>query len=71
MAKQQEQGTHFWFMSFADERGDHLGLSGTTTPMQGMTRMDMFEEIRRTIVAEYPALTDAAPLAFDIQPNKL
>lgn len=70
MPKRTEQGTHFWLMTFADDRG-HYGASGTTTPEPGATRMDMHNIIRTTLIEREPGLQGVPVIAFDIQPNKL
>lgn len=64
------QGTHFWSVSFA-KGGDSTFFNGTCTPPPGATRLDMFNDIVDTIIKEYPRVSGAAVLAFDIQPNQL
>jgi hypothetical protein len=65
-----KQGTHFWLMTFADERG-HYGANGTMTPEPGATRIDMYNVIHATLVERDPDLRGVPVIAFDIQPNRL
>lgn len=70
----QEQGTHFWHMSFLAR--NEIGMTaqsrtGHYTPEPGITRFDAFEKIHRQVIDASPYLADAAMLAFDIQPNQI
>lgn len=69
-----EQGTHFFFMSFVTRNAIGLSVenrSGHWTPEPGMTRYDALNELRRQMIAVSPFLADVAVLAFDIQRNEL
>jgi hypothetical protein len=70
----EEQGTHFWFMSFLARSGGGLNVanrSGTWTPPAGITRFDAMKEIRRQVIDADPSLANSAMLSFDIQSNQL
>jgi len=69
-----EQGTHFWYMTFLGRNAIGLSAqerSGHWTPTPGMSRFDAMDEIRRQVVEASPYLADAVMLSFDIQRNEL
>lgn len=70
----QEQGSHFWFMSFMVRNAIGLAMeerSGPWTPPEGITRYDAFNELRRQVIEKSPVLANGTVLAFDIQSNHL
>lgn len=70
----EQQGTHFWFMSFLQPTPngfDTYRRSGHFNPPPGATRVDMFSVLRDEIERFTPELAGATVLAFDIQPNQL
>jgi hypothetical protein len=44
---------------------------GTLTPMPGATRFDLFRELSRQLVEEFPEAACGNVISFDIQPNEL
>jgi hypothetical protein len=71
----ERQGTHFFFMSFLNPVGNGMfktfHRSGTFTPSQGSTRVDMFDSLLGTVQEQSPELEGAVVMSFDIQPNRI
>lgn len=75
MASMEKQGTHFWHMVIqtpgADGRTQVTSCQGTTTPKRGVTRLDLFNEVRELVRSNHPHTEHGAVIAFDVHPNKL
>lgn len=75
--EQQEQGTHFWFMSLMVPLPTGSGFStfgrrGHCTPKPGATRFEVFDDLLALAKQGTPELDrDAVVISFDIQPNQL
>lgn len=68
------QGTFFWIMTLEvpSENGDVLyNYQGTVTPARDNTRLDLFNEIKKTLISRFPHLEAAVVVTFDVQPNRL
>lgn len=71
-----EQGTHFWLMTMAQQIPGQPGAHyvthyGSVFPKAGATRLDMFNWARQRIVDEDPRMADGNVIAFDFGPNTI
>ena len=74
MSEPIEQGSHFWFMSVmaVNSIGPWVNdYQGTLTLVPGVTRLELFNQIREEVAQNDPRSRDAIVLAFVVQPNEL
>lgn len=74
MSEGIEQGDYFWFMSVmaVNSVGPWVNdYQGTLTLIPGVTRLELFNQIREEVAQNDPRSRGAIVLAFDVQPNEL